>query len=281
MKNKKTNRIIFISIILLIFIFLLSVIVPIVSPYKYATQVRGEELQGPSINHLLGTDSLGRDIFVRLMYATRISLLVGIVATFVNMIIGTLYGGISGIIGGKVDSIMMRIVDIFISIPQIIYVICAIIICRSIFADLNSEIKDIVSVLVAIGLTYWLKMARLIRAEVLTIKEQEFVKYAVIIGSSKIRILLKHIIPNCIQTIMAVTILHIPTAIFTEAFLSFIGIGINPPIPSWGSLIYEGMGNIYSQPYLVIYASIIITITMFLISIIGECIKNKILKGNI
>ena len=281
MKRKKVNKVVFVLILILIIIFLLSIFAPIISPYKFDTQIRGEELQGSSIKHILGTDSLGRDMFIRLMYATRISLLIGIVASFVNMVIGTIYGGISGILGGKVDNIMMRIVDVFISIPQIIYVIFVIILCRVFFSGLHDEIKDVMSVLIAIGVTYWLKTARVVRAEVLNIKEQDFVKYAIVIGSSKVRILLKHIIPNSIQTIMAITILQIPTAIFTEAFLSFIGIGINPPIPSWGSLIYEEVGNIYSQPQPVIYTSILVISIMFLISVLGEYIKNHISKNNI
>ena len=281
MKRKKVNKVVFVLILILIIIFLLSIFAPIISSYKFDTQIRGEELQGSSIKHILGTDSLGRDMFIRLMYATRISLLIGIVASFVNMVIGTIYGGISGILGGKVDNIMMRIVDVFISIPQIIYVIFVIILCRVFFSGLHDEIKDVMSVLIAIGVTYWLKTARVVRAEVLNIKEQDFVKYAIVIGSSKVRILLKHIIPNSIQTIMAITILQIPTAIFTEAFLSFIGIGINPPIPSWGSLIYEEVGNIYSQPQPVIYTSILVISIMFLISVLGEYIKNHISKNNI
>lgn len=276
----KKSRILKVLILIICSIFILSILVPMLSPYKYDMQLRGEELQSPSTKHILGTDSLGRDIFTRIMYATRISLLVGIVASFTNMIIGTIYGGISGIIGGKIDWIMMRIVDIFISIPQIIYVIFVMILCRSIFVNVSGQIRDIISMLIAIGLTYWLKMARVIRAEVLRIKEQEFVKYSKVIGNSNIKILLKHIIPNCIQTIIAIAVLQIPTAIFTESFLSFIGIGINPPIPSWGSLIYEGVGSIYSQPQTVIYTSILVIFVMFVISIIGEFFKNKIIDND-
>lgn len=281
MKNKNISKPILILIIILSIICILSIVVPIISPYKFDEQLRGEELQKPSLSHILGTDSLGRDIFVRLMYATRISLMVGVISSITNMIIGTIYGGISGIVGGKTDWVMMRIVDIFISIPQIIYVICVIMICRNLFSGMNSEIRDIVSILIAIGITYWLKMARTVRAEVLNIKEQNYVKYAIAIGSSKMRILIKHIVPNAIQTILAIVILQIPTAIFTEAFLSFVGIGINAPTPSWGSLIYEGVGMIYSQPQTVIYTSILVIFTMILISILGEYIKNKIIKDNI
>lgn len=281
MKIKKKNKLICVVIVMLIVIFTSSIIIPIISPYKFDEQLRGEEFQTSSLKHWLGTDSLGRDVLVRLMYATRISLLVGIVASLTNMIIGTIYGGISGIVGGKVDNIMMRVIDIFISIPQIIYVIFIIMICKNIFSGLDNDIREVISLLVAIGITYWLKMARVIRAEVLNIKEQDFVKYAITLGSSKIKILIKHIIPNTIQTIMAITVLQIPTAIFTEAFLSFIGIGINPPIPSWGSLIYEGVGSIYSHPQIVIYTSTLIIVTMVLMSIIGEYLKEKFIKNDI
>ncbi len=279
MKNIN-KKILFVTLILS-FIIILAIIIPIISPYRFDEQLRGEELQEPSINHLLGTDYLGRDLFVRLMYATRISLLVGISTSLINIIIGTIYGSISGICGGKIDWIMMRILDILMSIPQIIYVIFIVMLCQNLFLDKFGDNKDIINILIAMGTTCWFKMARTIRAEVIHIKNQEYFTYSTAIGSKKWYLLLKHIIPNSLHTIVIITILQIPTAIFTESFLSFIGIGINAPIPSWGSLIYEGTGMLYSQPQTIIYTSILVITIMLLITILTESLRKKITSEEI
>lgn len=279
MKNIK-KRVLFATIIL-ICIIILAIIIPIISPYKFDEQLRGREFETPSIEHLLGTDYLGRDLLVRLMYATRISLLVGGITSIINIVIGTIYGSISGICGGKVDWIMMRIIDILMSIPQIIYVIFIIMLCQNMFMDRFGENKDIINILIAIGTTCWLRLAKTIRAEVLYIKKQGFFEYSVAIGSKKMYLLLKHIIPNTIHTIIAITILQIPVTIFTESFLSFLGIGINAPIPSWGSLIYEGIGMIYSHLQIIIYTSILVIITMLSISVLCENIKSKTINEEI
>ena len=275
----KRKAIFVICIIFLISIFASSIIVPTLSKYNYDTQLRGEERQLPSKKHLLGTDGLGRDLLIRILYATKISLIIGIICSLANVLIGTLYGATSAIIGGKVDLIMMRIIDILLSIPKIVYVVFLSMLFNGILSEKYPEISSVISTILAIGCIYWLNTARIVRAEMLTLKEKEFVKIAVLCNSSKLRIIFRHLLPNCIPTILTITILQIPNAIFAESFLSFIGIGISAPIPSWGSLIYEGIGTMYSFPQTLICTSIIIISSMFAINYIGEEVKYKFEKN--
>lgn len=217
-------------------------------------------------NYLLGTDSVGRDILTRLLYGGRISLMVAFVTSFFTLAIGVIYGGISGYYGGNTDIVMMRIVEILMAIPSTIYVILLMVYFG----------QGITNILIAMAATSWLGMARLVRAQVLSLKEQEFVLAARCAGVRPIAIIIKHLLPNCIGPIIVSATLSIPGAIATEAFMSFIGLGVAPPMPSWGILSNEGIGAIRSAPYQILLPSIAISLTMFSFNFMGDGLRDAL-----
>lgn len=239
---------------------------------KYKILVDGKEIDSTPVKkvhnktNVLGTDSLGRDIWIRILYGARISLTVGLVASLVNLIIGVIYGGVSGYEGGRVDSIMMRIVDIINSIPSLLIVILLMVV----FAP------GLKTIIITIGLIYWVGMARLVRGQVLTLKEQEYVLAARTIGVPKWKIIMKHLIPNAMGPIIVSVTMSIPSAIFTEAFLSFIGLGVSAPQASWGTLANEALGGIRSYPYQLIAPAIAIAITMFAFNFLGDGLRDAL-----
>ncbi|MFA9465049.1 MAG: ABC transporter permease [Velocimicrobium sp.] len=215
---------------------------------------------------LLGTDSLGRDILTRLMYGTRVSLLVAFVAALVNMLIGIVYGGISGYLGGLVDSIMMRIVDIISTIPLTLYVILIMVL-------LGTGLK---SIIVALGSVYWVDMARVVRGQTLSLKEQEFVVAAKTIGSSTKSILKQHIIPNAMGSILVTVTMLIPSAIFIEAFLGYLGIGLQPPLASLGTMCNDATENLRSCPFQLFIPALVICIIMFAFNFVGDGLRDAL-----
>jgi len=217
-------------------------------------------------NYLLGTDSLGRDMLTRLLYGGRISLMVAFIVTISTMLIGVIYGGISGYYGGNTDILMMRIVEILIAIPSIIYVIL-------LMVYLGQGISNI---LIAMALTSWLGMAQLVRGQVLELKEQEFVLAAKSVGISPFKIILNHLLPNSIGPIIVSATLSIPGAIAGEAFMSFIGLGVRPPMPSWGILANEGLNTIRTSPYQILLPSIAIGLTMFAFNFLGDGLRDAL-----
>ena len=210
--------------------------------------------------YLLGTDGLGRDLFIRIVYGARISLLVGFFAAFINFVVGVFYGAIAGYAGGQTDNIMMRIVDVLDSIPMTLYVILIMVVVG----------PGIVSIILALGLTFWVKMARIVRGQVLTLKQQEFALAAYVIGAGKLRILFKHLIINCMGPIIVSTTLMVPEAIFTESFLAFIGIGISLPQASWGTLASEARSVIQSYPLQIVWPVLAICLTVLSLNFIGD-----------
>lgn len=216
--------------------------------------------------YIWGTDNLGRDMFIRVLNGGRISLIVGFVAAFVNFIIGVLYGGIAGYFGGRVDNIMMRIVDIISSIPTLLYVILLMVIMNN----------GLLPILVALSATYWLGMARLVRGQVLTLKEQEFVMAAQTLGASTKRIMIKHLIPNMMGPIMVSITMQIPNAIFTEAFLSFVGLGISAPMASWGSLCNDALTGFMTYPYQLFFPAMAISVTILAFNLFGDGLRDAL-----
>ncbi|SFP72751.1 ABC transporter permease [Caldicoprobacter faecalis] len=281
----KKNKPAMIGLVTVIIIILSAIFVPMFWPYDYATQIRGHENQGPSWEHPFGTDSLGRDLFIRVMYGARISLSIGLVASLINLTIGVLYGGISGYVGGRVDNIMMRIVDILYSVPLLLYVILLQVVLEKpieqafetsflrVFKGIGS---DLILIYIVLGLVYWVNMARIVRGQVLSLKNQEFVLAAKAQGASAWRIIWKHLIPNAIGPIIVTVTLAIPSAIFTEAFLSFIGIGVSAPMASWGTLASDAYRGIRSYPYLLFFPAACICITMIAFNLLGDGLRDAL-----
>ena len=224
LKRLKKNPLAMGSLVLIILILLLAVLGPVFSPYTYSEQNFSVKNQGPSAAHWFGTDALGRDLFTRVLYGARISLSVGFVAALVSLF-GVFYGGISGFIGGRLDDLMMRLVDIMYSIPFLLWVIMLMVYLKE-KLPVNS---GLIAIYIALALVYWLDMARIVRGQILGLKEREFVLAATAIGAPRVRILVRHLIPNCMGTVIVIATLAIPEAIFTEAFLSFIGLGVSAP----------------------------------------------------
>ncbi|MCR4435030.1 MAG: ABC transporter permease [Eubacteriales bacterium] len=284
-RRLKKNKVAMVSLGIIILIFALSIIGPLLSPYSYSDQLRGQEKQWPSWQHPMGTDSLGRDMLVRVLYGGRISLSIGIVASLINIVIGVLYGGISGYVGGKVDSIMMRICDIIYSIPLMLYVILLTVVLKPsltslfelpLFSAFKSAGAGLISIYIAIGISYWIVTARIVRGQILSLKEQEYITAAKALGAGGPRILLRHLIPNCIGPIIVTTMLQIPDAIFTESFLSFVGLGVDAPVPSWGGLASDAVGGIRSYFYLLLFPSLAISITMLVFNLFGDGLRNAL-----
>jgi oligopeptide transport system permease protein len=218
-------------------------------------------------DYLLGTDMMGRDILVRVLYGARISLMVAFIAAIVNFFIGVLYGGISGYLGGNVDNIMMRIVDVIGTIPLTLYVIL-------IMVTLGST--GFVSIVIALGSVYWVGMARIVRSQVLSLKEQEFVYAAITIGTPPFKILTKHLIPNSMGSIIVTVTMLIPSAIFTESFLSFIGLGVSSPMASWGTLCSDALEGLRISPYQLIFPAAAICLTMFCFNFLGDGMRSAL-----
>ena len=256
----KKNRLALVSLVFLAVMVLLAVFVPILSSYTYDEMDAAQVNSLPSASHLLGTDKFGRDIFVRLMSGARISLSVGFAAAIMNLVIGIVYGGICGYIGGKTDMILMRVVDIIYSVPTLLYVILIMLVFG----------PNMFSVLLAIGVSSWGGMARLVRGQILSLKEQEYAQAAFVIGASKARILFKHLIVNCLGPIIVETTLSVPTAIFTEAFLAFVGIGISLPQASWGTMANEARSLMQTQPLQMLWPVLAISLTILILNFIGD-----------
>lgn len=214
--------------------------------------------------YLLGTDGLGRDLFIRIVYGARISLLVGFFAAFINFVVGVFYGATAGYLGGEVDNIMMRVIDILDSIPMTLYVILIMVVVG----------PGLVSIILALGLTFWVKMARIVRGQVLTLKQQEFVKAAIVTGADTKRIIVKHLIPNMMGPIMVNIAMQIPSAIFNEAFLSFVGLGISAPMASWGTLCNDALAGIYVYPYQMVFPAIAISVTILTFNLFSDGLRD-------
>ena len=253
------------GIILLILIFL-AIFAPWIAPHSYSYHNLELGAQPPSSDFLLGTDTLGRDLFSRILYGARVSLLVGFVATGVALIIGVSWGIVAGYFGGRVDSIMMRIVDVLYGLPFIIFIILLMVIFG----------RNIWLLFGAIGAVEWLTMARIVRGQVLTIKNQEYVLAAQAMGVSNIQMFRKHIFPNILGPIAVYATLTIPQVMLLEAFLSFLGLGVQPPMSSWGTLIRYGVESMEEYSWLLIYPGLTFTITLFALNFFGDGLRDAL-----
>ena len=252
--------------IVLIIVVLLAIFGPMLCQYTYDQQDMSLRNASPSAAHWFGTDKMGRDIFVRILFGARISLSVGCLAAIINLIIGTIYGGIAGYVGGKVDLVMMRIVDIIYSVPSMLYIVLIMLIFGA----------SVVSIMLGISITCWIYMARIVRQEVKSLKEQEFTTAAFVLGASPMRILFKHLLINTMGQIIVTVTLMVPQAIFTEAWLSFLGVGISAPMASWGTLAQDARDMIMSYPMQTVYPMLAICITIFSFNFVGEGLERAL-----
>lgn len=264
-RRLKGNKVALVSLIVIVIVVVAAIVIPLVSPYGYDVTNLNKTNINPNGTFIFGTDTLGRDLLVRVMYGARYSLLIGIAAAVINLVIGVFYGGIAGFFGGRIDNIMMRIVDILYSIPTIIYVI----LLMAFFTN-KSGGSGVGNIIIALSISYWVGMARIVRGDILQLKEQDFILAAKALGASKFRILTRHLIPNCISSILVTLTLLIPQAIFTEAFLSFLGLGINAPLASLGTLCNDAMKAIYVHPYQLLFPAAMICIIILAFNLLGD-----------
>jgi oligopeptide transport system permease protein len=284
MRRFRKNKFAMVALVLLVLLLLFAFVGPLFMPYDYDQFNKGDENQAPNATHPFGTDKWGRDLLVRNMYGTQISLSVGIIAALLTVIIGSIYGSVSGFIGGKTDNIMMRIIDIIYSIPDLLIVILLTVTLKEPLEELleNSPILEglsnlgpaFFSMLIVFALLYWGTMARIVRGEVLRIKEQEYILAAQALGAGKARIIRKHILPNCIGPLIVTATLQIPAAIFVESFLSFIGLGISIPMASLGSMVTEALEGVYTYPTRIIFPAVLIAIIILAFNTIGDALRD-------
>jgi len=244
----------------------LCFLAPFFTHHTYDQQNLAIAGEGPSAEHWLGTDILGRDLFARILYGGRISFLVGISATFVSLTIGVTYGAISGWAGGRIDRLLMRIVEIIFSLPYTVFVILLMVFLG----------RGLFPLLCAIGAVEWLTMSRIVRGQVLNLRQQSFVEASQILGQKPLKIIWKHMIPNAMTPIIICITLTIPNVMLMESFISFLGLGIQAPMTSWGDLIKEGANAMQTQPWLLIFPSLFFSITLFSLNYIGDALRSAL-----
>lgn len=305
MKRLFKNKVATVSLFTVLFITLASIILPMLWPYSYEQMLgvtQGKPVDASYNNlkpftygkaelarmeegekifpHIFGTDSAGRDYFIRVVYGTRISLAVGFFASIIVLIVGMTIGSVAGYCGGKVDLIIMRIVDIIYSLPDMLMVILLASVLRvalenkidgTVFAKIGS---NIISLFIVFAILYWVSMARLIRGQILSLREQEYVLAAQATGAKGGWIVRKHLIPNCISVIIISVALQIPNAIFTESYLSFLGLGVNAPMPSLGSLASDALNGISSYPYRLVIPAIVISLIVLSLNLFGDGLRD-------
>lgn len=265
-RRLKENKLAIISLIILIIVVAMAFIGPLMRPWSYDDQDFSVINKAPDSKHWFGTDDLGRDLFVRAWDGARISLFVALVSTVINVTIGIIYGGISGFVGGKTDMIMMRIIEIIYSIPTLLWVILLMVVLG----------QRLGTIIIAISITGWGGMARLVRGQVLQLKQMEFVLAAQTLGADTSRIIWKHLIPNTMGPIIINLTFQVPGAIFTEAMLSYIGLGIPEPTASWGTLAQKGTKMLLIHPYQLFYPALLISITMLAFNILGDGLRDSL-----
>ncbi|HVZ69722.1 MAG TPA: ABC transporter permease subunit [Rhizomicrobium sp.] len=272
------NKAAVVSMIVLLIIALTAVFLPLVWPYRYddidltLVNCAPDWWPDPDVMchsggwHIFGSDSVGRDLFVRVLYGARVSLAVGLVATLVSLIIGVIYGATAGFIGGTIDNLMMRVVDVFYSLPFIFFVIILMVIFH----------QNIWLLFIAIGAVEWLTMARIVRGQTLSIREKEFIEAARAAGVSQGGIIGRHIVPNVVGPVIIYVTLTIPSVILSESFLSFLGLGVREPLTSWGVLISEGANQLASAPWMLIFPALLMAVTLFCFNFIGDGLRDAL-----
>jgi peptide/nickel transport system permease protein len=269
------NKMILTGSIIIGILVMLAVFAPMFSSYDYKEQNISQRLQPPSIKHLMGTDEYGRDVFTRMLYGARISMSVGLIAVLISAIIGIILGSVSGYFGGVIDNIIMRFVDIVLTIPTLFLILILVVFLG----------PSIFNIMLIIGLTSWTDIARIMRAEVMSLKKSGFVDAARLIGLRKRDIIIKHILPNALSPVFVYMTFGISGAILIESGLSFLGLGVQPPTPSWGNILTAGKDYIHSAWWMVAYPGLAIFLSVFGFNILGEGLRDflnpKLRKENL
>ena len=250
----------------LLFMVVVALLTPWIAPYSYEAQNLDLGASPPSVAHWLGTDIFGRDVLTQIMYGGRISLAVGFIATAVALLIGVTWGAVAGYVGGRVDAVMMRLVDILYALPFMIFIVLLMVVFG----------RNILLLFLAIGAVEWLTMARIMRSQVQSLRQQEFVEAAVSVGLSPAAIIRKHVVPNALGPVIVYTTLTIPSVMLLEAFLSFLGLGIQPPATSWGLLISYGAETMEEYPWLLIFPGCALTLTLFSLNFLGDGLRDAL-----
>lgn len=293
------NKIAMVSLVIVVIIMLFSFVVPAFYPYSYEQQIRGSEHLAPMeyseeeqtridngehvFPHILGTDKHGRDYAIRVMMGSRVSLIVGLVAAAIILIVGSIFGSIAAFFGGWVDIIMMRIVDIIYTIPDILLIVLLSFALKAPLEQLSQMPgfgwiqvlgRNLISIFIVFALLYWGGMARMVRSQILTLKEGEYVTAARALGVSSGKIIRKHLLTNCIGTLIVTTTLQIPSSIFTESFLSFLGMGVAVPLPSLGSLANDALNGLNTYPYLLFIPAVLISLIILSFNLLGDGLRD-------
>ena len=262
----RKNRLALIGLGLLVFLCVISLLTPWIAPYGYEEQNLLMGATPPSAEHWLGTDVFGRDMLTRIMWGGSVSLMVGFIATAVALAIGVIYGAVAGYVGGRVDAVMMLLVDILYALPFMIFIILLMVVFG----------RNLLLLFFAIGAVEWLTMARIVRGQVMSLRKQEFVEAAHSLGLSQWIIIRRHIIPNTLGPVIVYTTLTIPSVMLLEAFLSFLGLGIQPPQSSWGLLINYGVETMEEYPWLLIFPGIALSLTLFALNFLGDGLRDAL-----
>ena len=263
----KQNKVAVVAFIVLVLLVLGTIVIPMLSPYDFSQQDLLNRKQWPSAAHWFGTDSLGRDLFTRVWVGGRASLIIGVLGALICAAFGCVYGGIAAYFGGRVDMLLMRIVEVLSSVPNMLVIIMMSIVLNS---------SSIPTLLFAMCITGWCPVARLVRSQMLQISQSEYVMSARVMGVSPLKIVLTHMIPNTLSLIIVNITFRIPGFIFSEAFLSYVGLGVQPPSTSWGALASEGQTTLTFYPYMMIFPSLFIAITMLCFALIGDGLRDAL-----
>lgn len=262
----RLNKLAIFGVFCLFVLIVMAIIGPLLTPYTYYEIDLEMKNMAPSLQHWFGTDDLGRDVFTRTWYGARISLTIGIVAAIIDFIIGIIWGGAAALLGGRIDEIMMRIADILYAIPTLLVVIMLMVVMGS----------GLIPIIIALTIIGWINMARLVRGQILQLKEQEYVQAATALGAGRPRILFKHLIPNSMGPIIIMITITIPSAIFIEAFLSFLGLGIQAPIASWGTMASDGLPAMRYYPWRLFFPAFFISLSMLSFNLVGDGLRDAL-----
>ena len=265
-RRLRRNRLAVAGGVFLVVLTLLAALAPLLAPRPYDAVSLPEALTPPSAQHWLGTDSLGRDLLSRLLYGARVSLSVGIVATLVSLVIGVSYGAVAGYVGGRLDNVMMRFVDVLYGLPFMFLVVLIVMVAG----------RSIVNLFIALGAVQWLTTARIVRAQVMSLKERDFVEAARALGVATPALIFRHIVPNLLGPVIVYATLNVPAVMLQEAFLSFLGLGVQHPMPSWGTLIAEGARSMEVCPWLLVFPAVTFSLTLLSLNFLGDGLRDAL-----